>query len=215
MRMRFDRDQLSEDAQISYDLFELSARTSHREPPVPPPVLRRRSVQRPALGPAHSAAEQPQSGVGRRPAATTSRESAASRAVLGEFASKMKDRAEFGVIPPAFSFPAMLEDARAMSSGNAVRLDFEKGARRARASETRRRQRSQQELETSPGRAVPEWLCGSDRRNGAATAAGKRQRQQGSLVATRTAMRSTATAPGSTPRSISPRTRSTRSASTT
>lgn len=53
--------------------------------------------------------------------------------VLGEFAAQLADRAEFGVIAPAFSFPAVLTDARSMSSGapiddaendNAVFVDF-------------------------------------------------------------------------------------------
>ena len=54
-------------------------------------------------------------------------------AVLEEFATKLGDRAGFGVIAPAFSFPAVLTDARNMSSGapiddaardNAVFVDF-------------------------------------------------------------------------------------------
>lgn len=53
--------------------------------------------------------------------------------VLEEFATKLGDRAEFGVVAPAFSFPAVLTDARSMSSGapiddtendNAVFVDF-------------------------------------------------------------------------------------------
>ena len=55
--------------------------------------------------------------------------------VLAEFATKLGDRAEFGVIAPAFSFPAVLTDARSMSSGapiddtendNAVFVDFQR-----------------------------------------------------------------------------------------
>ncbi|MEE4163537.1 MAG: DUF885 domain-containing protein [Woeseiaceae bacterium] len=54
--------------------------------------------------------------------------------VLKEFAVKLGDRAGFGVVAPAFSFPAVLTDARNMSSGapiedtdrdNAVFTDFE------------------------------------------------------------------------------------------
>ena len=54
--------------------------------------------------------------------------------VLKEFAGQIEDRADFGVVAPAFSFPAVLTDARSMSSGapiddtgrdNAVFTDFE------------------------------------------------------------------------------------------
>lgn len=54
--------------------------------------------------------------------------------VLTQFAERLEDRAEFGVVAPAFSFPAVLTDARRMSSGapiddterdNAVFIDFE------------------------------------------------------------------------------------------
>ena len=54
--------------------------------------------------------------------------------VLTEFATKLGNRAEFGVVAPAFSFPAVLTDAQSMSSGapiddaeidNAVFVDFQ------------------------------------------------------------------------------------------
>lgn len=53
--------------------------------------------------------------------------------MLTEFAAQLRDRAEFGVIPPAFAFPAMITDARAIAGGapiddsdveNAVYADF-------------------------------------------------------------------------------------------
>jgi len=53
--------------------------------------------------------------------------------VLGEFVVQLRDRAEFGVIAPAFSFPAVITDATSISSGapiddssrdNAVFVDF-------------------------------------------------------------------------------------------
>ena len=37
--------------------------------------------------------------------------------VLNQFTANLKDRAEYGVIAPAFSFPAVIADARSMSSG--------------------------------------------------------------------------------------------------
>jgi uncharacterized protein (DUF885 family) len=37
--------------------------------------------------------------------------------VLLEFSTQLQDRAEFGVVAPAFSFPAVLTDARSISSG--------------------------------------------------------------------------------------------------
>ncbi len=37
--------------------------------------------------------------------------------VLVEFSTQLEDRAEFGVVAPAFSFPAVLTDARSISSG--------------------------------------------------------------------------------------------------
>ena len=53
--------------------------------------------------------------------------------VLNEFVSQLRDREEFGVVAPAFSFPAVLADARSISSGapiddspdeNTVFVDF-------------------------------------------------------------------------------------------
>jgi uncharacterized protein (DUF885 family) len=37
--------------------------------------------------------------------------------VLNQFTADLEDRAEFGVVAPAFSFPAVIADARSMSSG--------------------------------------------------------------------------------------------------
>jgi uncharacterized protein (DUF885 family) len=58
---------------------------------------------------------------------------AALEEVLQEFTRKLQDRASYGVIAPAFSFPDVINDARSMSSGapiedssrdNAVYVDF-------------------------------------------------------------------------------------------
>ncbi|MEJ2086167.1 MAG: DUF885 domain-containing protein [Acidobacteriota bacterium] len=40
--------------------------------------------------------------------------------VLEEFVSQLRDREEFGVVAPAFSFPAVLADARSISSGSPI-----------------------------------------------------------------------------------------------
>ena len=40
--------------------------------------------------------------------------------VLGEMADQLRDRADFGVVPPAFAFPAVIADARSMSSGRPI-----------------------------------------------------------------------------------------------
>ena len=37
--------------------------------------------------------------------------------VLTEYVAKLEDRAEFGVVPPAFAFPAVITDARSIASG--------------------------------------------------------------------------------------------------
>ncbi len=44
--------------------------------------------------------------------------------VLGELTTQLRDRADLGIIPPAFSFPAMLADARSMADGAALATDF-------------------------------------------------------------------------------------------
>lgn len=40
--------------------------------------------------------------------------------VLGEYATKMRDRADFGVVPPAFAFPAIITDAKSIAAGTPV-----------------------------------------------------------------------------------------------
>ena len=48
--------------------------------------------------------------------------------VLEEMVEQLRDRAEFGVIPPAFAFPAMITDASTINSGAPIEDSFEENA---------------------------------------------------------------------------------------
>lgn len=132
MQTEFDYEVLSEDAQLSYDIFVLNAERS-----IANAIFRRN----------HYVVDQfngQLSGLitvlknNHRVESVQDAEDYLSRIegleqVLEQYTRKLEDRASYGVIAPAFSFPAVLSDASSMSSGapiedtpedNAVFADF-------------------------------------------------------------------------------------------
>ena len=133
MREQFDYDLLSSAEQLSYDLFEYNTEQAIRDHE----FLRHHYVVDQFNGQLSSLITLLKNN---HPIASVEdAENYLARiegleAVLREFATKLADRADFGVVAPAFSFPAVLTDARSMSSGapiddterdNAVFVDFQ------------------------------------------------------------------------------------------
>lgn len=132
LKSEFDYAKLGNDQQLSYDLFVLNAERDirnhefHRHHYVVDQFNGQLSSLLTVLQNNHPIES-------REDAENYIARIAGLKEVLEEFARQLRDRAEFGVIAPEFSFPDVITDARRMSSGspiddsereNAVYADF-------------------------------------------------------------------------------------------
>ncbi len=116
LRTEFDYDTLSEQQQLSVDLFEFNARRDaanlefHRNAYVIDQFNGQLSGLLTVLQNVHpiETVQDAEDYISRIEGLET---------VLNQFTAKLRDRAEYGVIAPAFSFPAVIADARSMSEG--------------------------------------------------------------------------------------------------
>lgn len=116
LEAQFEYDTLSPDARISYDLFKLSSETA-----IESHAFRRQSYVvdqfRGQVSGLLSVLLNNHKIETVRDAEDYISRIAGLETVLGTFAEQLRDRAELGVLTPAFAFPAMLADARAMAGG--------------------------------------------------------------------------------------------------
>ena len=115
----FDYDALGPETQLSYDLFQINAERAIRNAPFRRHfyVVDQFNEQLSGL---ITVLQNDHSIEGVEDAEDYISRIAGLEGVLAELTSQMQDRAEFGVVPPAFAFPAVLTDARSISSGRPI-----------------------------------------------------------------------------------------------